>query len=98
MVREMPRNERPREKMLQEGAKALSNAELLAILLRTGSKAESVTHLAERVLAQYAQDVLHLSYDPERPLSFAQDQAYARGAMQALEHLLSSPIPHTPEN
>lgn len=59
MVREMPRNERPREKMLQEGAKALSNAELLAILLRTGSKAESVTHLAERVLAQYAQDGLH---------------------------------------
>ena len=58
MVRELPQSERPREKLLQEGAKALSNAELLAILLRTGSKAESALHLAERILAQHAQQGL----------------------------------------
>ncbi len=54
MVREMPTGERPREKLLRNGAQALSNAELLAVLLRTGTKAESVMHLAERVLARHA--------------------------------------------
>ena len=35
-IRQWPRHQRPREKLLIQGAKALSNAELLAIFLRTG--------------------------------------------------------------
>lgn len=52
MVRDLPVKERPREKLLFCGAAALSNAELLAILLHTGTKEESVLDLAERILAE----------------------------------------------
>jgi DNA repair protein RadC len=49
-IMEMPLEERPRERLLQYGSSALSHAELLAILLRTGSHKESAIHLAQRIL------------------------------------------------
>jgi DNA repair protein RadC len=52
MLRDMPVSDRPRERMMQVGPGALSNAELLALLLRTGSAEESVMSLACRVLNQ----------------------------------------------
>jgi DNA repair protein RadC len=51
-IRELPPQERPRERMLSAGAQSLSNAELLAVLLRTGTMSESAVRLAERLLAQ----------------------------------------------
>lgn len=51
MIRDVPPDERPRERLMQYGAAALSNAELLAILLRTGTSSLSAVHLAERILA-----------------------------------------------
>ncbi len=53
MVRDLPKEERPREKLIQRGAASLSDTELLAILLRTGTSSVSVLHLAEEVLAKY---------------------------------------------
>ncbi|SEJ91219.1 DNA repair protein RadC [Propionispira arboris] len=53
MVKDLPVAERPREKLLAKGAQSLNNAELLAILLRTGTKEDSVLHVAEKLLAQY---------------------------------------------
>ena len=53
MIRDFPQNERPRERLLQHGPQSLSNQELLAILLRTGSKSESVIQLANRLLTQF---------------------------------------------
>ncbi|UJF36425.1 DNA repair protein RadC [Paenibacillus hexagrammi] len=52
LIREVPADERPRERMLQYGAEALSHAELLAILLRTGTLAESAVGLARRILCE----------------------------------------------
>ena len=52
MVRDLPTGERPREKLLKCGAGALSNTELIAILLRTGTKECSVLKLAEVVLTR----------------------------------------------
>lgn len=52
MLRDLPHEERPRERMMQYGASALSHAELLAILLRTGTKQESALHLAQRILTR----------------------------------------------
>lgn len=49
-LREVPEEERPRERMLAYGAGALSNAELLAILLRTGARRESAVTLSQRLL------------------------------------------------
>lgn len=52
-MHDIPDSERPRERLLAQGPGALSNAELLAILLRTGTSEENVLHLAERLLAQF---------------------------------------------
>ncbi len=51
-IKDMPLEERPREKLLARGPEALSNAELLAILLRVGNKNESAVQLATRVISQ----------------------------------------------
>ncbi len=52
MLRDIPNDERPRERMQQYGASALSQAELLAILLRTGTRQESAIHMAQRILGE----------------------------------------------
>jgi len=49
-IRDLPVEERPREKFLKYGADKLSNAELLAILLRTGRKGTSVIEMSKEVL------------------------------------------------
>ncbi len=51
-VSELPADERPRERLARLGAKVLTSAELLAILLRTGSAREDVLHLASRLLRE----------------------------------------------
>jgi hypothetical protein len=48
MIRDLADRDRPRERLRDVGAGSLSNAELLAILLRTGTAAESVLDLAAR--------------------------------------------------
>lgn len=53
MIRDFPADERPRERFVQNGPENLSNHELLALLLRTGSKQESVLQLANRVLSSF---------------------------------------------
>jgi len=52
MIKDLPLEERPREKLKQLGTEALSNSELLAVLLRTGSKSESALQLAARLLSR----------------------------------------------
>lgn len=52
-IRDLPETERPRERLLSAGAGALSNAELLAIQLRTGTAKESALDLAGRLLATH---------------------------------------------
>ncbi len=52
-IRDWPDAERPREKLLARGATALSDAELLAIFLRTGIKGRSAVDLARDLLTQY---------------------------------------------
>lgn len=53
MVRELPESEQPKNKLLQQGAKALSNIELLALLIGQGTKEESELSLAEKLLCKY---------------------------------------------
>jgi len=49
-IKELPEDERPREKLLKFGADKLSDSELLAILLRTGTKGKSVIEMAEEII------------------------------------------------
>lgn len=52
-LKDLDPSERPRERLLERGAQALSNAELLAILLRTGVAGLMVTDLARGLLVEY---------------------------------------------
>lgn len=52
-IRNWPEDDRPREKLFKKGARALSNSELLAILLRTGTKGISAIDLARKVLEKF---------------------------------------------
>ena len=49
-IKDLPMDERPREKLKQKGAFSLSNEELIAIILKTGNKSESVKDLAIRFI------------------------------------------------
>lgn len=51
LIRELPADERPRERLLAQGARTLGDAELVAVLLRTGQSGESALSLARRLLA-----------------------------------------------
>jgi len=52
-IKEMPCATRPREKLLAQGPAALADAELLALLLRTGLAGEGVLQLAQRLLWEF---------------------------------------------
>jgi DNA repair protein RadC len=58
---QLPLEARPREKLLARGPQALADAELLALLLRTGVKGQPVLHLAQAMLDQFGgwQGLLH---------------------------------------
>ena len=49
-IKELPEMERPYEKLELYGAKRLSNAELLAIIIKTGTKEETSVQLAQKIL------------------------------------------------
>jgi DNA repair protein RadC len=52
ILKDIPTSERPRERLKRHGANALSTHELIAIVLRVGSKGENVLRLSERLLQQ----------------------------------------------
>lgn len=52
-VRDLPHDERPRERLQKQGADSLSNADLLAIILRTGTQRDNVMEMAGKLLAKY---------------------------------------------
>lgn len=69
-ITDWPVNERPREKLLTQGAKSLSDAELLAIFLRTGCAGKSAVDLAR--------ELLH-TYGGLRPLMEASQSEFCKG-------------------
>ncbi|MGH8272311.1 MAG: RadC family protein [Gammaproteobacteria bacterium] len=82
-IRDWPEGERPREKLLARGAAALSDAELLAIFLRTGVRGKSALDLARELIVEhgglralFAADVEAFSRIPGLgPAKYAQLQA-----------------------
>jgi len=52
-ISDFPENEKPRERLARDGANALTDAELLALVLRTGSNGENVVELSRRLLGEF---------------------------------------------
>ncbi|HBA65879.1 MAG TPA: hypothetical protein DCZ48_06835 [Methylococcaceae bacterium] len=82
-IKDWPADERPREKLLQKGSNALTDAELLAIFLRTGTPGKSAVDLARDLLNDFGSLKALLDADLERfcqsvglgPAKYAQLQA-----------------------
>lgn len=56
-IREMPRDERPREKLIKHGVHSLSNAELIGIIIQTGCQDATAVELGQRVLRAFDNDL-----------------------------------------
>ena len=54
-IRDLPADEKPREKLLKHGLNALSNMELLALVLNTGTKKEGVLQMSKRIIKDYGE-------------------------------------------
>ncbi len=62
-IADLPDHEKPREKLMAKGPRALFKRELLAILLRTGTKGKSALDIAQKILDTYgANKLLNVSY------------------------------------
>ncbi|MDO9054569.1 MAG: DNA repair protein RadC [Gallionella sp.] len=88
-----PEGERPREKLLMRGASALSDAELLAIFLRTGVAGKSAVDLARDLLGKYGSLTRLFAAEPDDfctvkgmgPAKFVQLQAVLEMSRRALQ-------------
>ena len=91
-ITDWPASERPREKLLQRGSSALSDAELLAIFLRTGVKGKSAVDLSRELLSSFgnlrnllcASQTEFFSHLGLGPAKFAQLQAVLEMAKRHL--------------
>ncbi|MFH1771845.1 MAG: DNA repair protein RadC [Candidatus Omnitrophota bacterium] len=69
-IKDLPKVERPREKLMQYGSGRLSNTELLAIILGSGRKGENVIDLANKILKKFkAENLPHLTFSQMRGFS-----------------------------
>ena len=95
-IRDWPAAERPREKLLEQGSASLSDAELLAIFLRTGVSGKSAVDLARHLLHQFGSLRALLEADQPTfagqlglgPAKFAQLQAVLEMARRHLAERL----------
>ena len=104
-IKQWPEGERPREKLMTHGPASLSEAELLAILIRTGSKGVTAVDLAKKVLAERRtlRDVARMSVIDLERLGIGRARATAIVAAFELFRRLprsdgeSRPVFRTPE-
>jgi DNA repair protein RadC len=69
-IKELPRIERPREKLIKYGPGHLSNSELLAIILRSGKRGENVIELANKILKKFkAENLPGVTYEELKTFS-----------------------------
>ena len=86
-IHDWPEGERPREKLLSKGPAALSEAELLAIVLRTGVSGKSAVDLGRELLQQYGSLSALFGSDLER-LMLVKGLGYAKAVqLQAVIEL-----------
>lgn len=97
-IKDWPEGERPREKLLKQGAQALSDAELLAIFLRTGMQGKTAVDLARELLARFGNlGALFAAAEQEfcsqpglGPAKYVQLQAVLELARRSLNETLAS--------
>ncbi len=106
-IKDQPAGERPRERLVAHGAAALSNAELIAILLRTGLKGMNAVEVGRQLMNRFGslQSLALASVDDLKKVKgIGRDKAVTLVAAFALAHKMSqelqdeSPVLDNPEN
>jgi len=106
-IKDQPASERPRERLVAQGAGSLSNAELIAILLRTGLKGVNAVEIGKQLLHKFGslQSLAAASVDDLRKIKgIGRDKAVTLVAAFALAHKMAreiqieSPVLDNPEN
>lgn len=59
-IKDMPESERPREKLISYGVESLSNAELLALIIRTGNRQDTAIELGQKILGMDSRGLSYL--------------------------------------
>lgn len=80
-IRELPRSERPRERLIDLGAQALSSAELLAIVLGTGGLGRTALQLGQAVLSVSGGSLRRIAMQPVASLTSQSGIGTARAAV-----------------
>ena len=105
-IQDLPAQDRPRERLVAHGADALSNAELIAILLRTGMKGVSAITIGQQLMTQFGtlENLARASLDDLRRVKgIGRDKAIALKAAFTLARKMAaelrheSPVLDTPE-
>src|SRR5438045_2876379 len=105
-IKDMAAKDRPRERLAAEGADALSNVDLVAILLRTGMKGYSAIHIAQQLLARFGtlERLARASLEELRQVkgvgrdkAIALKSAFALAQRMARELLQEAPVLDTAE-
>jgi len=105
-IKDMAAKDRPRERLAADGAEALSNADLVAILLRTGMKGYSAIHIAQQLLARFGtlEELARASLDQLRQVkgvgrdkAIALKSAFTLAQRLARELQQEAPVLDTPE-
>ena len=68
-IKDIPKIDRPRERFLKKGSRALSKSDLLAILLGSGIKGKNVKKLSQQIIQKYDRDFLNLTVDDLKKVS-----------------------------
>ena len=105
-IKDMAAKDRPRERLAAEGAEVLADAELVAILLRTGMKGYSAIHIAQQLLAKFSSleklagaslDELRQVKGVGRDKAIALKSAFTLAQRMARELQHEAPVLDTPE-
>lgn len=84
-IKDLPKSDRPREKLIAKGADNLKDSELLAILLRTGTVGKNVIEIASQILSKYSKKrLLQMTYNDLSKISGI-DSAKATTLLSAFE-------------
>lgn len=84
-IKDLPRIDRPREKLIRYGPGKLSNSELLAILLGTGTKGVNVIELSNKILKKFTSNDLTKAGIKELKDTFGLGEAKACGIVACFE-------------
>jgi len=84
-IKDLPKSDRPREKLIAKGVDNLKDSELLAILLRSGTTGKNVIEIASQILSKYSKKrLLQMTYDDLSKISGI-DSAKATTLLAAFE-------------